>query len=97
MLPTHRKLRSLLAMFFAAIGALVLPGCVPTTWLPDSSGFLYVKPVAAKKAGDPPSGQLLHYDLKTKNTRVVVNDIGAGTMWPAVSGDGKRVAIYKFK
>ncbi|HYV39112.1 MAG TPA: hypothetical protein VE988_25725 [Gemmataceae bacterium] len=97
MLTMQRKLRSLFVMLTFAVAALVLPGCVPTTWLPDSSGFVYVRPTKAKNAGDPPSGELLHYDLKTKTARVVVKYIGQGTMWPAVSGDGKRIAVSKFK
>jgi hypothetical protein len=69
-----------------------LTGCVPTTWLPDSSGFIYVKPV--KVAGEP-SRQLLHYDLQKKASSVIVEDVGKVTMWPALSPDGKRLAVAR--
>jgi hypothetical protein len=75
-----------------------LPGCVPTTWLPDSSGFVYVKPIKGKGPSAPATGgQLVHYDLQNKAGRVVVADIGPGTIWPAVSPDGKRIAVARFK
>ncbi len=80
------------------VAVLTLPGCVPTSWLPDSSGFLYVKPVKGKMPFDPPTAmQLVHFDLQKKAGRVVVQDIGKGTIWPAVSPDGKRIAVAHFK
>ena len=80
------------------IAVLTLPGCVPTTWLPDSSGFVYVKPIKGKMPFDPPTGaQLIHFDLQKKAGLVVVQDIGIGTMWPAISPDGKGIAIARFK
>jgi WD40-like Beta Propeller Repeat len=78
--------------------ALALPGCIPTTWLPDSSGFIYVKPIKGKEPFAPTTGgQLVHYDLQKKAGRVLVADIGRGTMWPALSPDGKRIAVSRFK
>ena len=55
--------------------ALCLTGCVPTTWLPDSSGFIYVKPIKGKTPLDPVSGQLVHFDLQKKTARVIVEEI----------------------
>jgi hypothetical protein len=75
---------------------LCLTGCVPTTWLPDSSGFIYVKPIKGKNPFDPPSGQLVHFDLQKKTSRIIVDDIGVGTNWPALAPDGKRIAIARF-
>ena len=82
---------------FLPILALALTGCVPTVWLPDSSGFIYVKPIKGKMPTDPPSGQLVHFDLQKKTSRVIVPDIGVGTNWPALSPDGKRIAVATFK
>jgi hypothetical protein len=87
------RVSSLLAL--AAL-ALLLPGCVPVAWLPDSSGFVYVNPVQGKNPGDKGSGQLVHFDLKKNSGRVLVNDIGDDTAWPAVSPDGKRIAVARY-
>jgi hypothetical protein len=74
-----------------------MSGCVPVTWLPDSSGFVYVNPTQGKNPGDKGSGQLVHFDLKKNSGRVLVNDIGGDTAWPAVSPDGKRIAVARFQ
>jgi hypothetical protein len=75
------------------LGALVMPllllatstGCVPNpvTWLPDSSGFVYV--------GGKSGHDLLHYDIARQTQRVLLPE--TKTCWPAVSPDGKRVAV----
>lgn len=85
-----RRLASCLAV--AAV-CLALSGCVPTVWLPDSSGFVYAKPV--KNLSD--KTQLVHYDLKKKAGKVITNDCPGTTMWPAVAPDGKRVAVAEIK
>jgi hypothetical protein len=62
----------------------LLTGCVPGVgWLPDSSGFVYT--------GGKGGKQLLLFDVKKKATRVLAD--GVGPAWPAVSPDGKRVAV----
>jgi hypothetical protein len=81
-----------LAVAALVLAATSLTGCVPTVWLPDSSGFIFVKPI--KVAGEP-SGQLVHYDLQKKTSRVIVEDIGKATVWPALSSDGKRIAVAR--
>jgi hypothetical protein len=87
-----------LAMLFAGASMLTLPGCVPVAWLPDSSGFIYTKTIKGKTPLDPPLGaQLVVYDLPKKASRVLVENIGSGTMWPAISPDGKRIAVARFK
>ncbi len=66
---------------------MFLPGCVlGVGWLPDSSGFYYTTP----------SGKLMAYDLKAKKSRLVWEDAAAAeTTWPAVSGDGKAIALAR--
>jgi hypothetical protein len=69
--------------------AVLLPalaaGCLPNaTWLPDSSGFVYT--------GGKDKDKLYVYDLEKKEPRVLVEK-GAGPAWPAVSADGKRIAV----
>ena len=77
---------------------VALPGCIPTTWLPDSSGFIYVKPIKSKEPNARATGgQLIHFDVQKKAGQVLVADIGPGTNWPAVSPDGKRIAVARFK
>jgi hypothetical protein len=87
--PTSRRP---IVLVILALALASLTGCVPTVWLPDSSGFIYVKPI--KVAGSP-SGQLVQYDLQKKTSRVIVEDVGAGTSWPALSPDGKRIAVAR--
>jgi hypothetical protein len=88
MLP--RKLRPWLVLL--ALGILPQAGCVPTVWLPDSSGFIYIK---VSKVGE--STALAHFDVKTKKERIIVADIGVSTLWPAVSPDGKRIAVGRLR
>ncbi len=75
------------AILFALL-ALTCSGCVPTvTWLPDSSGFICT--------GGKDETRLIHYDLTTGRPHVLVEDTGAGTNCPAVSPDGKQIALAK--
>src|SRR5438309_7983124 len=85
------RLRQWAILGFVAVATVGLSGCVPTVWLPDSSGFVYVKP--AKQFDE--TAQLVHYDLKTKTSRVIAEGVSATTHWPAVSPDGKRVAVAR--
>src|SRR4051794_40833832 len=63
-------------------------GCIPGVgWLPDSSGFVYT--------GGNEKKQLLLFDVKKKTRTVLVNDVG-GPTWPAVSPDGKHIAVMQF-
>jgi len=68
-----------------ALLPVLAAGCLPNaTWLPDSSGVVYT--------GGPHKDTLYLYDLEKKAPRVLVEK-GAGPAWPAVSPDGKRIAV----
>ena len=76
-----RRLLRLLPVLLPLLAA----GCLPNaTWLPDSSGFVYT--------GGKNKDALYLYDLDKKEPRVLVEK-GAGPAWPAVSPDGKRIAV----
>src|SRR5262249_17073923 len=65
-----------LALAFGFAAALLAAGCVPNVcWLPDSSGFVFT--------GGKEFRQLLLYDVKAKKVRILVDDTGAKTLWPA--------------
>jgi len=74
-----------------AVAVLLLiatTGCIPgITWLPDSSGFVYI----AGKDGQ----NLVHFDLAKKTQHTIVSDRRLQTVWPAVSPDGKSVAVAR--
>jgi hypothetical protein len=74
------------AVFIAAALTVGLAGCINGVgWLPDSSGFVF----------STATGKLVHYDLKKRAMRVLVDDTKSNTYWPAVSPDGQRVAIAR--
>jgi Tol biopolymer transport system component len=54
-------------------------------WTPDSKGFYFTGGKDYKK--------LLYLDVAAKKARVLVADFKGMTHWPAVSPDGKRVAV----
>lgn len=66
----------------------LLSGCSwpGVAWKPDSSGFYYTD-----KAGS----RLVSFDLKTKASIVLVNDTETRTLQPALSPDGKRIAVAR--
>src|SRR5262245_61151427 len=83
----------------AAVLALTTgTGCVPdVAWLPDSSGIIYTAtdwPGSGPNAPKRPNGRLVHYDLAKKTPRVVA-ETGTDTIQPALSPDGKRVAVAR--
>jgi hypothetical protein len=61
-----------------------LPGIA---WLPDSSGFIYT--------GGKNYERLIHRDLTASTSSVLVKDTKSNTVWPAVSPDGRRVAVAR--
>jgi hypothetical protein len=81
-----------LAWLLLASSCLFAPGCEENVWLPDSSGFVFVRRDHC----------LVHYDLATKTERVIVKhdwlcatDDSFVMDRPAVSPDGKQVALVR--
>lgn len=72
-----------------AVLSLCLAGCVlGVGWLPDSSGFVFTAP----------DGRLVAYDIASREQRVILTDPAAkSTLQPAVSTDGKRVALAELE
>jgi dipeptidyl aminopeptidase/acylaminoacyl peptidase len=82
------SMRRLLIVAALTLPPLLSAGCVPAgVWLPDSSGYVYT----AGENGE----QLLLYDVEKRESRVLVKDTKAPTHVPAVSPDGKRVAVAR--
>jgi hypothetical protein len=74
--------------WLSAVLLTCVTGCVPgITWLPDSSGFVYVPGHNGEK--------LVHFDLTTKKQRTLISDEKLKTLWPAISPDGKNIAVAK--
>jgi hypothetical protein len=100
-------MRLRLSFWFRLLGVILLipcGGCLPdVAWLPDSSGFIYtetdwpdLKNSATLKNNRflprPSQGELIHFDLATK-TRSVIATTKTDTIRPALSPDGKRIAV----
>jgi dipeptidyl aminopeptidase/acylaminoacyl peptidase len=85
----RNSLRVAQRLLAAAVCLLASAGCYfhGLTWLPDSSGFVYTD-VATYR-------QVFHYDLAKRERRLVIADTGTRTAWPAVSPDGKRIAVAR--
>jgi hypothetical protein len=67
-------------------GCLTASGCIPgVTWTPDSRGFYFT--------GGKDYQKLFYFDVASRKTRLVAADTEGATLWPAVSPDGKRVAV----
>jgi hypothetical protein len=70
-----------LPLLFISIGVLLLTACAPG-WLPDSSGFVFVRK----------EGQVAFFDLKKKTTRDI-GEVSAPMARPAISPDGKQIGV----
>jgi hypothetical protein len=67
-------------------GCLTASGCIPgVTWTPDSRGFYFT--------GGKGYKTLYFFDVAARKAKPVVADTGGPTHWPAVSPDGRRVAV----
>src|SRR5262249_31789311 len=63
-------------------------GCVPGVgWLPDSSGIIYT--------GGKKYDRLIHSGLAGGKEKVLAATTGAPPLWPAVSPDGRKIAVAK--
>src|SRR5262249_8329243 len=82
---TQRFGRLVLAALPLLLAASV--GCLPCGWLPDSIGFIYTD--------DRDFCRLVHYDLASGERRVLVARMPAHTPWPAVSPDGRHIAVAR--
>jgi hypothetical protein len=86
------------ALPLVALALAAGTGCVPgVAWLPDSRGLVYTStdwPGPDRAAPAAESGRLVHFDLATKVPRVVAKTETA-TIQPAVSPDGRRVAVAR--
>jgi hypothetical protein len=93
-----RVCRNGIILIGIALIAVAMPGCLPITWLPDSSGFVYTKFQRPTKPQESPwSMQLVHFDLKKNAPRVIADQVITNTMWPAVSPTGKHIAVARFR
>jgi hypothetical protein len=85
---TARWVRRLAA---GAVLLALLSGCDPAlVWLPDSSGFVYT---FRRDGNEEDYSSIAHYDVAKGEVRTVVADTGTQTLRPAISPDGKRVAV----
>jgi hypothetical protein len=65
---------------------LTTTACIPgITWLPDSNGFVYTTE----------NRSLVHFDVAKRKARTLVEDTETETACPAVSPDGKQVAVAR--
>jgi hypothetical protein len=80
------------------LGLIGSAGCFPTVaWLPDSSGIVYTTTDWPGGFPDMPGefhGRLVHYDLAKKTARVITKT-KTNTIQPALSPDGKRIAVAR--
>src|SRR5262245_13485208 len=74
-------------MAAGALATLAIAGCFPVAWLPDSSGFIYTDGAEFQ--------QLVHYDVAKSERNVLVEKTPASTLWPALSPDGKTIAVAR--
>jgi hypothetical protein len=88
------------------VGLALLAGCEGpgggVTWLPDSSGFVVTGPGASglepEHKGRHAKGYSLHlFDVVSKTNMTVLADSGTCTVCPAVSPDGKLIALGRLE
>jgi hypothetical protein len=83
MIPSTVAPRNRLHLLVTIAPLLLLAGCVPVLWLPDSSGFLYVSN----------KGSAMLYDVVSSKKKVILEKLPGDSMWPALSPDGKKFAV----
>jgi hypothetical protein len=82
-----------LGFVLPAIVLVTCTGCVSVAWLPDSSGFIYSAPLGQAQHWRQLPWRLMHYDVSTKKTCIVREKVPAYCPWPALSADGKEIAM----
>ena len=73
-------------MLLLGLASVLLTGCsTPDVilWTPDSSSIIY----------SDDAGRLIRYDLTRKARKIIVADTKTDTPWPAISKDGKKLAV----
>ncbi len=96
---------------FIVLAMIACAGCLPTvSWLPDSGGIIYTttdwpgldndSAIIARRGGrwmpKELQGRLIHYDLKTKSTRIIAK-AETSTIQPALSPNGRQIAVARLK
>ena len=96
---------------FIVLAMIACAGCLPTvSWLPDSGGIIYTttdwpgldndSAIIARRGGrwmpKELQGRLIHYDLKTKLTRIIAK-AETSTIQPALSPNGRQIAVARLK
>ncbi len=85
-MKSSRRFRAITLALLALL-PITLTGCVDgITWLPDSSGFIYTEEDGVR---------LMHFDMTKGTAQTLVADTKCQTLWPAVSPDGKRIALAR--
>ena len=85
---------------FIVLASIASAGCVPTVaWLPDSGGIIYTTTDwpgldGGRSMPKELQGRLIHYDLKTKSTRIIAK-AETNTIQPALSPNGKQIAVAR--
>jgi hypothetical protein len=83
-----RRLSQQVTLVILTLVLTFASGCdyyTDVVWLPDSSGFCYTTP----------KRRLVRFDVATGKRHVLVADTGTLTTRPAVSPDGKRLAVAR--
>ncbi len=77
------------------VGFIGISGCDKdvVVWLPDSSGFVFID----KRTKEGSGGRLIHFDLKKNATRIVYENAQLSCLMPAISPDGKIIALARLE
>jgi len=84
------RLRLIISACAIASVIIGVAGCFPkgVVWLPDSTEVIFTENEGAR---------LVRYDLVKKARKVIVEDTKTKTSWPAISADGKKIAVARIE